>query len=90
MSIDEPRRAAYDLLYEVGVEDAYANLVMPLILAHYELSGRDASFATELGFGVHPELRLFLARRSLERSAYRPEESYRRPLISLDRFHHRS
>lgn len=52
MSIDEPRRAAYDLLYEVGVEDAYANLVMPLILAHYELSGRDASFATELGFGT--------------------------------------
>lgn len=52
MSIDEPRRAAYDLLYEVGVEDAYANLVMPQILEHYELSGRDASFATELGFGT--------------------------------------
>ena len=51
MHVDEPRRAAYDLLYEVGVEDAYANLVMPQILAHYELSGRDAAFATELGFG---------------------------------------
>lgn len=52
MPIDEPRRAAYDLLYEVGVENAYANLVMPQILAHYELQGRDASFATELGFGT--------------------------------------
>lgn len=52
MSIDEPRRAAYDLLYEVGVEGAYANLVMPLILEHYELGGRDAAFATELGFGT--------------------------------------
>ena len=28
MHVDEPRRAAYDLLYEVGVEDAYANLVV--------------------------------------------------------------
>lgn len=52
MAVDEPRRAAYDLLYEVGVEDAYANLVMPQILAHYELGGRDAAFATELGFGT--------------------------------------
>lgn len=52
MPIDEPRRAAYDLLYEVGVEEAYANLVMPQILEHYELSGRDAAFATELGFGT--------------------------------------
>lgn len=52
MHIDEPRRAAYDLLYEVGVEQAYANLVLPQILAHYELDGRDAAFATELGFGT--------------------------------------
>lgn len=52
MHVDEPRRAAYDLQYEVGVETAYANLVMPQILAHYELGGRDAAFATELGFGT--------------------------------------
>ena len=50
--LDEPRRAAYDLLYEVGAADAYANLVMPLILEHYELTGRDAGFATELAFGT--------------------------------------
>ncbi len=52
MQIDEARRAAYDLLYEVGVEQAYANLVMPQIIDHYDLRGRDAAFATELGFGT--------------------------------------
>ncbi len=52
MNVDDARRAAYDLLYEVGVEEAYANLVMPLIIDHYELRGRDAAFATELGFGT--------------------------------------
>ena len=52
MQVDEARRAAYDLLYEVGVEGAYANLVMPQIIEHYELRGRDAAFATELAFGT--------------------------------------
>lgn len=52
MQVDDARRAAYDLLYEVGVEQAYANLVMPQIIDHYELRGRDAAFATELGFGT--------------------------------------
>ena len=52
MQVDESRRAAYDLLYEVGVEQAYANLVMPQIIEHYELHGRDAAFATELSFGT--------------------------------------
>ncbi len=52
MQVDDARRAAYDLLYEVGVERAYANLVMPQIIDHYELRGRDAAFATELGFGT--------------------------------------
>lgn len=52
MQLDDARCAAYDLLYEVGAEDAYANLVMPQIIAHYELRGRDAAFATELAFGT--------------------------------------
>lgn len=51
MRVDDARCAAYDLLYEVGVSDAYANLVMPQIIEHYELAGRDAAFATELAFG---------------------------------------
>ena len=52
MRIDDARSAAYDLLYEVGAGEAYANLVMPQIITHYELAGRDAAFATELGFGT--------------------------------------
>lgn len=52
MRIDDARSAAYDLLYEVGAGDAYANLVMPQIIEHYDLAGRDAAFATELGFGT--------------------------------------
>lgn len=49
---DPARRAAYDLLAAVGVEDAYANLAMPRILAQRRLHGRDAAFATELAFGT--------------------------------------
>lgn len=52
MRVDDARSAAYDLLYEVGAGEAYANLVMPQIIEHYELAGRDAAFATELGFGT--------------------------------------
>lgn len=46
------RRAAYDLLLAVGVQDAYANLAMPRILADSGLSGRDAALATEVAFGT--------------------------------------
>ncbi len=52
MPLDDARCAAYDLLYEVGAGDAYANLVMPQIIEHYALRGRDAAFATELAFGT--------------------------------------
>lgn len=52
VALDAPRRAAYDVLYEVGVNDAYANLAMPAALAEHELGGRDAAFATELAFGT--------------------------------------
>lgn len=50
--VDMPRRAAYDLLHEVGGSDAYANLALPGVLANYGLSGRDAAFTTELAFGT--------------------------------------
>ena len=33
-------------------QDAYANLVWPRILQYYRLTGRDAGFATELGYGA--------------------------------------
>ncbi len=48
----EPTRfAAYTLLRAVD-EGAYANLEMPNILRRHRLEGRDAAFATELGFGT--------------------------------------
>ena len=50
--IDRPRSAALELLRAVREDDAYANLVLPQILHGYGLSGRDAGFATELGYGT--------------------------------------
>jgi len=44
------RRAAYDLLHEVGGGDAYANLAMPAIISAHRLDPRDAGLATELAF----------------------------------------
>ncbi|WP_456299592.1 RsmB/NOP family class I SAM-dependent RNA methyltransferase [Nocardioides baekrokdamisoli] len=49
---DPARRAALDVLVAVRTDDAYANLVLPHVLAKYELSGRDAGFATELASGT--------------------------------------
>lgn len=49
---DPARSAAYDVLKAVRLEDAYANLALPPILAGHGLSGRDAAFATELVSGT--------------------------------------
>ncbi|MFM1966464.1 MAG: hypothetical protein RL134_2189 [Actinomycetota bacterium] len=46
------RGAAYDLLHAVHVDDAYANIAMPEILARAGLSPRDAALATELAYGT--------------------------------------
>ena len=53
MSVPDPaRRAAYDVLTAVRVEDAYANLALPGALARHGVSGRDAALATELASGT--------------------------------------
>lgn len=52
MNVDRPRAAALELLRAVREDDAYANLAMPRILHGFGLSGRDAAFATELGYGT--------------------------------------
>ncbi|HYN74785.1 MAG TPA: transcription antitermination factor NusB, partial [Candidatus Limnocylindria bacterium] len=49
---DAPRRAAYDTLQAVRVDDAYANLVLPGLLRDRALKDRDAAFATELAYGT--------------------------------------
>lgn len=46
------RLAAYRCLEAVEAEGAFANLAMPAILRGSGLVGREASFATELGYGT--------------------------------------
>lgn len=50
--VDPARRAAYDVLRAVRVDDAYTNLVLPHVLRARRLTGRDAAFATELASGT--------------------------------------
>ncbi|HXH79379.1 RsmB/NOP family class I SAM-dependent RNA methyltransferase [Nocardioides sp.] len=50
--VDPSRLAAYDVLKAVRLDDAYANLALPLVLAEHRLSGRDAAFTTELVSGT--------------------------------------
>lgn len=49
---DPARRAAFDTLVAVTARGAYANLVLPGMLADRRISGRDAAFATELAYGT--------------------------------------
>ncbi len=50
--VDLPRLVAWRLLRAVQEEDAYANLVLPGLLRQAGLTGRDAAFTTELGYGT--------------------------------------
>jgi 16S rRNA (cytosine967-C5)-methyltransferase len=49
---DPARRTAYDVLAAVGKRDAYANLLLPRLLAERSVTGRDAALATELAYGT--------------------------------------
>lgn len=49
--LDPARQAAFDVLRAVSERDAYANLVLPAMLAERGIHGRDAAFATELAYG---------------------------------------
>jgi len=48
----DPRRTAYDVLAAVRDREAYANLLLPRLLAGRQLTGRDAALATELAYGT--------------------------------------
>ncbi|EON23759.1 MULTISPECIES: RsmB/NOP family class I SAM-dependent RNA methyltransferase [Nocardioides] len=50
--VDPSRLAAYDVLKAVRLDDAYANLALPQVLAEHKLVGRDAAFTTELVSGT--------------------------------------
>jgi len=49
---DPARQAALELLEAVRIDDAYANVVWPSILERWGIEGRDAAFATDLGYGT--------------------------------------
>jgi 16S rRNA (cytosine967-C5)-methyltransferase len=49
---DPARRAAYDVLKAVRVDDAYTNLALTGALRRRGVTGRDAAFATELASGT--------------------------------------
>jgi 16S rRNA (cytosine967-C5)-methyltransferase len=51
-SADVPRRTAYDVLAAVAGRQAYANLLLPRLLAERSVTGRDAALATELAYGT--------------------------------------
>lgn len=47
-----PRRVAFDAINAVTADNAYANLVLPRMLAETDNTGRDAALATELTYGT--------------------------------------
>lgn len=49
---DPARRIALDVLLAVAARDAYANLLLPRLIAQRRLAGRDAALATELTYGT--------------------------------------
>ncbi|WP_067604308.1 RsmB/NOP family class I SAM-dependent RNA methyltransferase [Nocardiopsis listeri] len=49
---DPARRVAYDVLRAVEQRDAYANLLLPVLLNERGIHGRDAALATELTYGT--------------------------------------
>src|SRR5258708_22269668 len=51
---DPVRRLAYDVLIAVEQRDAYANPLLPSMLAERGLTGRDAPLATQLTYRTLP------------------------------------
>lgn len=51
-TVQPARRVAYDVLRAVSDSDAYANLVLPTMIAEARLSPQDAALATELTYGT--------------------------------------
>src|SRR3954464_256423 len=52
IQLDPARAAALDVLKAVRIDRAYTNLVLPAVIKHYHLAGRDAAFTTELASGT--------------------------------------
>ena len=66
-NIDRARLAAYECLYAVRQDGAYANIVLPNIIKDKKLNKIDAAFATELSYGT---IRLFALYDEIIKNAY--------------------
>src|SRR5690606_27337964 len=51
-TVQPARRIAYDVLSAVSTDDAYANLLLPTLIARASLNTADAGLATELTYGT--------------------------------------
>ena len=78
---DRARRVAFDALRRVTGEDAYANLVLPGLLADRSITGRDAAFATELLNGTCRWLGTYDA--VLEAASGRPASTLQPAVVDL-------
>jgi 16S rRNA (cytosine967-C5)-methyltransferase len=76
------RAVAFELLSRVANDDAYANLLLPTLLARAGLEGRDAGFVQELAFGAIRN-RLFYERIIEQASARKIPEIEPNALIVL-------
>jgi 16S rRNA (cytosine967-C5)-methyltransferase len=52
MKVQPARRIALDVILAVRTSDAYANLLLPVLIDRAKLSEADAAFATELTYGT--------------------------------------
>jgi len=76
-----PRRTAYDVLAAVEAREAYANLLLPRLLAERGVTGRDAALATELTYGTLRGLGTYDA--VLAACSDRPLEKLDRPVLQV-------
>lgn len=72
------RDVAFDCVWAVTGEDAYANLIMPKLITQAGLDGRDAAFATELAYGALRMRGLYDA--IIEKAARRDPETLDNPV----------
>lgn len=77
---DPPRETAYRLLRAVA-SGAYANLELPQLIRQARLHGRDAAFATELGYGTLRMRGLYDA--VLAQAAQRPVQRIDDPVLDV-------
>ncbi|MFR9750181.1 transcription antitermination factor NusB [Nocardia sp. 004] len=80
-AVDPPRSVAWEVLRAVRERDAYANLVLPVLLRERGLSGRDAALATELAYGACRSLGLLDA--VIAEGAGRPIDEIDGPLLDV-------